>query len=77
MKTMFEFISSPTNSMRGTPFSLSTKLTLLVNTEVVGLTRREIVTRAAALMNGEEASGSRARRAAKLWGTMVKGVTLV
>ncbi len=57
---------SPTNSMRGTPVSLSIKLTLLANQKLLLLNmRREIVLRATALMNGEEASGSRARRAEK------------
>ncbi len=43
---------------RGTPISLSTKLTLLANQKLLLAlikTRREIVSRAAALMNGEEA----------------------
>ncbi len=53
---IFEFTGSPSNSMRGTPISLSTKLTS--QSDVVALinTRPEMVSRAAALMNGEEES---------------------
>ncbi len=73
---MFEITSSPTNSMRGTPLSLSTKLTLLANQKLLLLYQTQNNIQSRSPGEWRRSLGLERDALKKLRGALVKYITL-